>query len=157
MKKMRNLSDRIIKILNSLYIKLFKINDTPQRIAIGFGLGVALGILPGTGPLAALFLALALRVNRASALIGSLLTNTWLSFATFSLAVVIGSAILKIRLVDAYQALNSILTKFSWQSLLKLPVLKIIAPLLVGYCVISLILGILSYLTTLVIIRKVKR
>jgi len=59
-----------------LYLKLIKINDTPQKIAFGFGLGVFSGIFPGTGPLAALFLALILRANRASALLGSLLTNT---------------------------------------------------------------------------------
>ncbi|PIR13657.1 MAG: hypothetical protein COV50_05635, partial [Flavobacteriales bacterium CG11_big_fil_rev_8_21_14_0_20_35_7] len=61
-------------------------NDTPQRIALGLGLGSALGMLPGTGPLAALFLAVVFKVNRASAFLGSLATNIWLSLVTFLLA-----------------------------------------------------------------------
>lgn len=45
--------NRILRLLKLIYIKLFRINDTPQKIAQGFGLGVFLGILPGTGPIAA--------------------------------------------------------------------------------------------------------
>ena len=75
--------NKIREYLRLILAKLFNINDTPHKIALGLGLGVFAGILPGTGPIAAIFLALAFRANRASALLGSLLTNTWLSLVTF--------------------------------------------------------------------------
>jgi uncharacterized protein (DUF2062 family) len=107
---------KISHFFRLLYIKLFKINDSPQRIALGLGLGVFLGIIPGTGPLAALFLALLFRVNRASALLGSLLTNTWLSIVTFLLAIKVGSFIMRLN----------------WQSVYA-DISKAILPLIVGY------------------------
>ena len=139
-----------------IYEKLFKINDTPQKIALGLGLGVFSGILPGTGPIAALFLAFILRANRASALIGCLLTNTWLSFVTFILAIKAGSAILGINWQDVRQDWNYFLREFSWLHLFKLSVLKIILPVIVGYFVIAFCLGFFAYLVTLIIIIKVK-
>src|SRR3989338_6840109 len=90
-------SSWISKIKEWLYQNLFKINDTPQKIALGLGLGVFAGIFPGTGPLASLFLAFICRANRASALIGSLLTNTWLSIVTFLLAIKLGALMFGIK------------------------------------------------------------
>ena len=140
-----------------IYIKLFRINDTPQRIALGLGLGVFSGIFPGTGPLAALFLALILRVNRASALLGSLLTNTWLSFVTFMLAAKCGSAILKVSWIDVKQGWDSFLKGFHWQDLFKLSVLKLIFPVAVGYFVVAICAGLLVYLVSLIIVIVLRR
>ena len=67
------------RLTRFVYAKLFAINDTPQKVAIGVGIGVFLGVFPGLGPLAALFMAFLFRVNRAGALLGSALTNTWIS------------------------------------------------------------------------------
>lgn len=145
------------KFFISLYEKLFKINDTPQKIALGFGLGVFSGILPGTGPVAALFLAFILRVNRASAFIGCLLTNTWLSFVTFLLAIKTGSAILNISWQQVRQNWNSLFRQFSWPNLFKISVLKVIFPVILGYLIIGICLGVFTYLITLVIIIKAKQ
>lgn len=57
MKRIKNKSS-IRESFRSIYLKLFQINDTPQRIALGVGLGVFTGIIPGAGPIAALFLAM---------------------------------------------------------------------------------------------------
>ncbi|MCG2713658.1 MAG: DUF2062 domain-containing protein [Candidatus Omnitrophica bacterium] len=73
------------KIINFIFAKLFKINDSAGKIALGVGLGVFAGLLPGTGPAAALLLALVFRANRAAALLGSLITNTWLSVVTLGI------------------------------------------------------------------------
>ena len=143
-----------LSIKNFLYEKLFKINDTPQRVAIGFGLGVFAGILPGTGPLAALFLAFVFRVNRASALCASLLTNTWLSLVTFLLAIKIGSAIFMISWQSLQQDWSLAIKHWHWQDLFSLPVLRIILPVATGYCVISLGLGLISYIALLIILKK---
>lgn len=144
--------NKISRFFKLLYRKLVKINDTPQRIALGLGLGVTLGIIPGTGPLAALFLAFILKVNRASALLGSLLTNTWLSFATFALAIKSGSFVLRLSLEEVYRDWNSFLKDFHWVKLFKLSLLKLILPVLVGYIIVAFCLGFAVYLITLIIL-----
>jgi uncharacterized protein (DUF2062 family) len=97
------------------------------------GLGVFTGILPGTGPLAALFLAFIFRANRASALLGSIATNTWFSFFTLVLAFKIGFVLIK-------------------PASLKTTILRTILPPLAGYLVIALCAGLLTYLITLILV-----
>ena len=153
----KNIINKIPQFFKELYIKLFKINDSPQRIALGLGLGVFAGIIPGTGPLFALFLAFIFRVNRASALLGSLLTNTWLSIVTFLLAIKVGSGILKINWQEVHKGWVLLFERFNWQDLFKLSVLKAVFPVVVGYIIIAFCLGVFAYLITWVIIVRVKR
>lgn len=156
MKKIKIKGNSFLRFSKFIYLKLFRINDTPQRIALGLGLGVFSGILPGTGPIAALFLAFILGVNRASALLGSLLTNTWLSIVTFLLSIKIGSAILKLNWQNVYQDWKLILKNFHWPDLFKLTILKIILPVILGYFIIAFCLGFVVYLVALVTINRVK-
>lgn len=143
-RKQKNI-DRVSRFFKLIYLKLFRINDTPNRIAIGFGLGVFLGSMPGAGPLAAVFFALLLRVNRASALAGALLTNTWLSIAFFLLSIRIGSRISGLSYNDLCNQWSIFLKDFHWINLFQFSAYKIILPVVAGYVVISLFLGILSY------------
>lgn len=146
----------ILKTLNSIYLKLFRINDTAQKISLGLGIGVFSGIAPGIGPLAAIFLAFIFRVNRASALIGALLTNTWLSFLTFILSIKLGSAILKVNGQDIYAGWMQLGKNFSFASFFKLSVLKIALPVILGYLVVALGCSLITYLITLAILTKHK-
>ncbi len=148
--------NKIAVFINSLYQKLFKINDTPQKIALGLGLGVASGMFPGTGPLAALFLAFVFKVNRASALLGSLATNTWLSFVTFLLALRLGSAIFGVSWEVLRSETRSLFTDFHWDYLFKASFFKIVMPLLVGYILIALLFGVFVYLVSLIVVKKIK-
>jgi len=129
---------KIISFAFARLAALFKINDSAQKIALGVGLGVFSGLMPGTGPVAALFLAFVFRANRAAALLGSIFTNTWLSLATFILAIKLGSVILKLR----------------WAKFFKLSFLGALFPVIIGYIIIGLFLGIISYLITLFILRR---
>jgi len=141
------------RFLKCLYLKLFRVNDSPQKIALGFGLGAFSGIFPGTGPIAALTLAFILRANRASALLGSLLTNTWLSFLTFILATKTGSLLIGMNWQEVHQDWLLIYQDFHWLDFFKLSILKIIFPVMLGYLIIGLSLGCLVYLLTLIIIQ----
>jgi len=143
-----------LKIKDFLYEKLFKINDTPQRIAFGFGLGVFAGILPGTGPLAALFLAFVFRANRASALASSLLTNTWLSLVTFLLAIKTGSAIFNVSWPSLKSDWALVISNWHWQNFFSGSILKIALPVVTGYLVISLLLAAISYIVLLFILKN---
>ncbi|MDP2831552.1 MAG: DUF2062 domain-containing protein [Candidatus Omnitrophota bacterium] len=142
------------KIINFIFAKLFKINDSAGKVALGVGLGVFAGLLPGTGPAAALLLALVFRANRAAALLGSLLTNTWLSLVTFILAIKVGSVILKMNWHLVQQQSQGLLKNFGWAKFFRLSFLEVLLPVMVGYLVIGLVLGALSYGLTLFIIRS---
>ncbi len=153
MKKEKKLNS-LVRLLKLCYIRIVRINDTPQKKALGFGLGVFLGILPGSGPIAALIMASFLRLNRASALLGSLLTNTWLSLVTFILAIKTGSVILKLNWQEVWQKTGMLIKDFSWDRFFEFSFSDVLLPLIVGYLIIGLMLGAFSYLITLIIIRR---
>lgn len=148
---------RIARFFKFLYLKLFRINDTPQRIAMGLGLGVFSGVLPGSGPVAALGLAFIFRVNRASALLGSIATNTWLSIPAFFLALRIGAILtgLDHRLVRAQWEL--FLKDFNWGQLLSISVYKLIWPILVGYFASAACIGFVCYVISIIAVMYFKR
>ncbi len=142
------------KIINFIVSKLFKIDDSAQKIALGAGLGVFSGLMPGTGPVAAIFLAFIFRANRAAALFGSLLTNTWLSLVTFILAIKAGSVILKMDWRQVQRKAQILVQDFSWSKFFRLSFFEVLLPVVIGYLIVGLILGALSYLITLLIIRR---
>lgn len=144
------------KLPRFLYLKLVRIHDTPQKIALGMGLGVFSGIIPGTGPIAALFLAFIFRANRATAILGSILTNTWLSFLTFILAIKAGSVILGMKWQQVRQDWLVFLKDFRWYYLFRLSALKIAFPVLLGYLAIAAALGLSAYVITLAVILAIK-
>jgi hypothetical protein len=152
----KNGNNKLSRFLKLVYLKIFRINDTPQKIALGFGLGVFAGIMPGIGPLAALTLSIILRVNRASALLGSFLTNTWLSLVTFLLSIKIGSCLIGVPWQEVQQQWMGIFKDFHWQDLLRLTALEIILPVLLGYLFIAFILALMVYATVLLILNQRK-
>ena len=142
------------KIINFIFAKFFQINDSAHKIALGVGLGVFSGLLPGTGPAAALFLAFVFRANRAAALLSSLLTNTWLSLVTFILAIKLGSVILKASWKEVYQKAGGLINDFHWVKFFKLSFAEVLVPVITGYLIMGLFLGLVSYLLTLFLIRR---
>lgn len=147
---------KLAKITGWVYQKLFKINDTPQKIALGLGLGVFAGTFPGTGPAASLFMAFIFRANRASALIGSLLTNTWLTVVTCLLAIKLGAVVFGLNWQEIENNGASLIKHFSWLNLFKLSTLKVFLPFVISFIVISFCFGLLAYLVSLGIIIKVR-
>lgn len=142
------------KIVKFIFAKFFLINDSEERMALGVGLGVFSGLMPGTGPAAALFLALIFRANRAAAFLSSMLTNTWLSLVTFILAIKLGSVILNRHWQEVYQQARSLIHDFGWVKFFKLSFYEVLLPVVSGYIIIGLFLGIISYFLTLFIIRR---
>ncbi|MDD5130835.1 MAG: DUF2062 domain-containing protein [Candidatus Omnitrophica bacterium] len=148
------LKSLFIKAKDFLFARFFKINDSAQKIALGVGLGVFAGLLPGAGPAAALCLAFIFRANRAAALFGGLLTNTWLSVITFILAIKLGSAILNKNWQVVQQQAQQMFKSFSWAGLFKISFLEVLFPVITGYFALGLIFGILSYFIVLLVIKN---
>lgn len=154
--KKRKFIEKLQRFLRLIYIKLVRINDSPLKIALGFGLGVFVGVMPAIGPIAAILLAFIFRVNRASALLGCILFNTWFGVIIFLLAVKTGSSLMGLSYNSVYEGWNLLIKNFHFSSLLKLSVYKILIPITIGYFVISLCLGILAFVVAFVVARQIK-
>ncbi len=146
----------MMRWVKRMYLKLFRINDTPEKIALGFGLGVFMGIMPFLGPVAALGLAFILRVNSTSAFLGGLLFNTWISLLTLFLAIKIGAAVMGIEYAKLQQSWDNVFKDFKWEKLWALPVHDFLIPIVLGYMIIALALTIPLTILVYVIIKKVK-
>jgi uncharacterized protein len=92
------------------YLKLVRINDSAEKIAGGLALGVVLGILPtfGLGIIISIFLAAPLKLNRASAVIGTLVMNPWTAPFVWTLSYLAGSLLLGYNLNDTLTVIRSL-------------------------------------------------
>lgn len=145
------------RFIRLIYLKLFRINDTPDRIAIGLGLGVFFGVMPGMGPLIALTFAVIFKVNRAAAFLGGLLTNTWISVPILLVAAKVGSALTGARYEYIHDQWGLLLKNFSFSALFKVSVDKILLPVLTGYVIISLATAVSTYAIALTVLRYRKK
>jgi uncharacterized protein (DUF2062 family) len=148
--------EKIKGFLKIIYLKIIKIDDSVHKISLGFAIGVALGIIPGTGPLAALIFAILLRANRASALIGSLLVNTWFSIITLIPAAKIGALLFNLNWHKIYTEWLILFSSLRWQGLIKVSLYKIILPIILGYVILALGSALVAY-TLCRIILKINR
>lgn len=151
------MAEHIKKTFNSVYKKFFLLNDSPQRIAMSFGLGVFLGILPFTGVLAAIAVAWFFRLNKAAAILGSVLTNTWLGFIVLGVAVHLSCVFLGINGYDIQLKFTQLIKDFHWSNLADASILKIVAAVTLGYLILSVILSLLAYVICLAIIHRQRR
>ncbi len=146
------------EFLKNIYKKLLQTKASPQKVALGFALGVFIGIYPGTGPVFALVLAWIFRLPKAAAFLGGLLTNTWLSWVTLVIAGQIGAAVLGLEWNDIKEPITDFMSDFHWKKLIDGSVWEtvgpILKPLLIGYAVVGLAAGVLSYFIVLYILKK---
>lgn len=152
----KTIMSRISRFFKLIYLKLFRINDSPQKIAIGFGLGVFVGVMPAMGPVLALCLAFIFRVNRASALLGSVLTNTWLSIVIFAMSVKIGALLTGANSASVIAAWRAVIKDFRWAKLAELAVSNLVMPVVLGYVLISAVAGLVAYLAAFIILKYTK-
>jgi uncharacterized protein (DUF2062 family) len=113
--------------------------------------------MPGTGPIASLVVASILKVNRASALLGSLLTNTWLSIPVFFLSVKTGSFIFGISVDDVTGGWAALQKNFSWGKLFEFSTSQALGPVAVGYALVSLAIGVLAAGFAFIVLKLIKR
>ncbi len=137
MKKKNNMAGRYLRLF---YLKLFRIHDTPQKIALGSGVGVFLGIIPGTGLIAAIFAAAILKINRAACILGALFTNTWMSIFVFIAALKTGAYITGREWLDVREKWLVLLGDFHWKALFGSAFTTVILPVMAGYFVIAVML-----------------
>jgi uncharacterized protein (DUF2062 family) len=143
---------------------LLHIDDTPQRTAAAFALGVFFGFSPflGLHTLLAIGLAFVLDLNRVAVLLGVYSNLPWIIGAYYTFTTMIGSLItrtrlppgLRERLIDLFD--KSLLHAEFWHGLYRL-----MQPLFLPYLVGSLIGGVLmaasAYPLALAFVRSRRR
>jgi len=93
----RNLRIRLGRTFRYNYLRLVRVGGNPVHIALGFALGVFLGVFPTFGigiPLSLLFASL-FRWNRVSAVLGSLVMNPFTTPFFWTLSGMVGAAIFR--------------------------------------------------------------
>jgi uncharacterized protein (DUF2062 family) len=144
-------------MLRLAYLKLLRIKDSPLKIALGFGLGVFMGVMPGVGSVVALLFAFIFRVNRVGALLGSLLSNGWVTFMVLFLAIKIGAAVRNLNYKDVYTDFIGIMKTFKWDKLFDVSFYDVFIPIAVGYLIISLFLAAVAALVVYVCIIRLRK
>ncbi len=142
---------------SEIYKHLVKINDSNQKVALGIAVGVFFGIIPGAGLIISLLAASLLRVNKAAALLGCLVTNTWISLVTAILAVKIGAFIFKISWQELWQVSLNLIRNFNFSDFFNLAILRILTPVFTGYIIISFCFALVSYLISLAAIKQARQ
>jgi uncharacterized protein (DUF2062 family) len=148
--------NKIKRLAKLVYLKLFRINDTPLKIALGFGLGVFIGVMPGVGPVIALLLAFLFRVNRASAFLGSILFNTWVGLLALLFAIKVGSAVLGLNYHDVYTGWNELIKNFKWEKLFEVSVYDVLIPIGIGYFIIALFIASVATIVVYMIVLRIR-
>ncbi|MGA6993279.1 MAG: DUF2062 domain-containing protein [Candidatus Deferrimicrobiaceae bacterium] len=95
----RTLLERCRRIFRYIYLRLVRVGGDPVHIALGFSLGVFLGVFPtfGIGIPLSLLLASVFRWNRVSAVLGSLVMNPITTPFFWTLSGTLGAAIFRVN------------------------------------------------------------
>ena len=139
------------------YQQLIKMDDTPMRIAVSFGVGVFLGILPLTGIVAALGVAFLFKLNKPAVMLGCVLTNSWLSIVTFLISLKIGALILGLNWITIEQQVHDLMQHFSLKLFFDAALFSILKPLFIGYAIVGLICGAVSSVVVLFLLKMQRK
>lgn len=144
--------NRLLSPLYRAYKRFLKIRGLPREIALGFALGLFVGMTPFMGlhtaiavPLAALF-----KWNKISAAISVWITNALTAPIIYSLTYVVGARILGIKKAFGITDANSFSALY--KLILKTP--EITWAMTIGGIIIGLPLAIIGYYFAFSVIRK---
>lgn len=121
-----SLPGRKIPWLRRFFRSILSFRETPHRIGLAFGLGLALGILPGTGATIAAGVAALFRLNLPLAIAGALFVNPFTMPLFYGASYFLGK-----RLLDLPPPVN------------KVP--RIVAATACGAVILAVIGGLLGY------------
>ena len=124
-----------------IFSRLIKAKDTPHNIALGFAIGIFYGLFPLVGVIFTLVTAMIFRANKAAALIGVFVTNTWMSAILAVPSVKIGARIFGLD----WQAVWSDMRSAS---------ADVLIPTVVGFLVIAFCIALAGYGVSLFLIIK---
>jgi hypothetical protein len=136
--------------------KLLALDDTPERVALAFSLGVVLAFSPllGLHTILGLTIAFAFRLNRAAVLIGVFVNNPWTIVPIYTAAAYLGWYLFGF---PAAPALLNIQWTHLWYGSYWLSLWKdgaVLKPVVIGSTILSVCAGLISYPLALGVIRS---
>lgn len=138
---------------------LLTLNDTAERTALAFAIGVFLGFSPllGLHTLIGLALAFLFRLNKVAITVGVYINNPWTLIPFYAFATWVGVQITGMQGVNLPPdlAIGSLFTAAFWEWLASQ--WRLLIPAFVGSTLISLVLGLLAYPFSLIVIRRYRR
>jgi uncharacterized protein (DUF2062 family) len=136
--------------------KLLALDDTPERVALAFALGVVLAFSPllGLHTILGLTIAFAFRLNRAAVLIGVFVNNPWTIVPIYTAAAYLGWYLFGF---PAAPALLDFQWTHLWYGSFWVNLWKngaVLKPLIFGSTILSIFAGLISYPLALGVIRQ---
>ncbi|MGA7104402.1 MAG: DUF2062 domain-containing protein [Candidatus Deferrimicrobiaceae bacterium] len=143
--------ERCRRIFRYIYLRLIRVGGDPVHIALGFSLGVFLGVFPtfGIGIPLSLLLASVFRWNRVSAMLGSLVMNPITTPLFWTLSGTLGAAIFR---VNASKVITSVQNGERLRSLTAGAGIY-----LVGNTIIALISAVIAYFLALRVVTAYRK
>jgi uncharacterized protein (DUF2062 family) len=148
----RTKKDKLRNVLRRVYERFVKIRGRPREIALGFALGIFIGMTPTLGiqiPIAVFFAAM-LKWSKISAALGVWITNPFSSPFIYGLTYIVGAKLLGLK------TSMTLPDDFTWSIVMEM--LKnapaIFGALTVGGILIGLPLAVLSYYLSLAAVNK---
>ncbi len=138
------------------YLRRFvSLDDTPERIAFGFAVGVFISFSPllGFHTVLGILIAIAFGLNRAAVFTGLWVNNPWTLLPVYSAATYVGRKIIGLPAISFSNLHFSALWHRDFWVQLASPVLK---SLLLGSSIFAVIAGGLAYVIVLVWVRRIK-
>ena len=148
----RKRKDNLQNALRKVYERFVKIRGQPREIALGFALGIFIGMTPTMGiqmPLA-VFLAAVFKWSKISAAFGVWITNPFTSPFIYGLTYIVGAKLLGLKLAMTSPE------DFSWSIVKELleNAPAIFGALTLGGIIIGLPLAVLSYYLSFAAVNK---
>jgi len=147
---------KFIQRLKNIYFKLLKTNDTPHRIALGFAIGIFYGLVPFVGVIFTFLTAIIFRANKATALIGCFVTNTWMTAILLLPSVRVGAKIFGLEWQDIWLDLSRYLKMANIKDIYKAASKDVVIPALVGFFVLAFLIALASYAIILFLVVRYK-
>jgi len=146
-------SGSIKKVLRKLNV----VGDSPHRVAFGFAVGIFAGVVPGVGPVFAVFGAWALRASKTAAVTGAVLTNTWINLLTFPAAVSLGAFTLELDKFQIGKEWDNLIKDFTWARFRELVFQNGALAIFTGYLIIGLACAFVSYILVRIFLSRLRR
>jgi uncharacterized protein (DUF2062 family) len=136
--------------------RLLTLDDTPERIALAFSLGVFLAFSPllGLHAFLGLILSFSLGLNRVALLLGLFINNPWTLVPIYAAGTYLGSLLMGLQSRPSLPSIEwqALWNGDFWQQLARH--WHILKPMMLGSTVLAIFAALLAYLIALHVIRQ---
>ena len=131
---------------------LTRMRAQPERVARGFAVGLFIGMLPGTGLVAALVVAFICRLHKPAVILGALVNNPWTTPLFYFASYQLGKHITGFESHFAWQGWHSLRDVAWWAE-----ALRMVWPTALGTCILGAVLALAGYASAYVLLRHARR